>query len=151
MLLTLTGVPADASATPLAEIPARVHIAVDGLTPRTALPRGKFPARVNAMPDGAPIERGGRPASGIGLFANSRVEVRADGLFKRFKATPIATGNAPVRYRVYADRALVAEAAAGGAIDADVRGARVVELVAVASPGSARPPMIAWSDAKLTR
>lgn len=151
MLLTLTGVPADASATPLAEIPARVHIAVDGLTPRTALPRGKFPARVNAMPDGAPIERGGRPASGIGLFANSRVEVRADGLFKRFKAIPIATGNSPVRYRVYADRALVAESATGKAIDADVRGARVIELVALASSGSGRPPMIAWSDAKLTR
>jgi len=140
-------------------MPARVNIAADGLTPETALAMGKFPARIATAPDGTPLAGGGRTfAHGIGLFANSRIEVRAGGDFRRFVATPLVLGgDRPVRFRVYADRKLVKEvsvapAQAAQPIDADVAGAGIVELVALAPQGgTGRPPMIGWGDAALRR
>uniref|UniRef100_UPI0035CB9A90 NPCBM/NEW2 domain-containing protein n=1 Tax=uncultured Sphingomonas sp. TaxID=158754 RepID=UPI0035CB9A90 len=153
VLLRLNGTPADPNATFLAETPARVNVAVDGLDQATALPMGQFPVRIGTAPDGTPLPG----AKGIGAFANSRLEVRADGKFRRFAAAPVVlSGALPVRFRVYADRKLVKEIVAAptraaGAIDVDVTSAKIVELVAVAPSGTARPPMIAWGDARLLR
>jgi alpha-galactosidase len=158
MLLRIAGTLADPAITPLDMMPARVNIAADGLTPETALAMGKFPARIAAAPDGTPLVGAGRAfAHGIGLFADSRIEVRADRAFRRFTATPLVLGGTrPVRFRVYADRKLVRELAVspGGTpqpIDADVAGAGIVELVALSGGATGRPPMIGWADAALRR
>ncbi|WP_069203231.1 NPCBM/NEW2 domain-containing protein [Sphingomonas panacis] len=159
VLLRVEGTPADPDTVPLDEMPARVNIAVDGLSPATALPMGQFPARINTAPDGTPLSVNGKHfAKGIGLFANSRVELRASGQFHRFVATPLVlSGAQPVRFRVYADRKLVAETSVTPslephAIDADVTGAKVVELVAEGpNDPRVRPAMIAWGAAGFKR
>ncbi|WP_242146185.1 NPCBM/NEW2 domain-containing protein [Sphingomonas sp. BAUL-RG-20F-R05-02] len=159
VLLRVAGRPADPSTTFLDEMPARVNIAADGLTPETALAMGKFPARIANAPDGTPLVAAGKAFThGIGLFANSRIELRAGGDFRRFVAIPVVLGSKrSVRFRVYADRKLVREvsvtpAQAPQPIDANVAGANIVELVAVAaSGGTGRPPMIGWGNAALRR
>jgi len=159
VLLRVTGISADPATTLLEEMPARVNIAADGLTAETALAMGKFPARIATASDGTPLAANGQSfAHGIGLFANSRVEVRTGHDFRRFVATPLVLGGGqPVRFRVYADRKLVKEVAVAPSqtpqpIDADVTGADIVELVALAGEGgTARPPMIGWANAALRR
>jgi hypothetical protein len=152
VLLRVQGTPSDTAATFLADMPGRVNVAVDGLTQATALPMGQFPARVGAAPDGTILK-----TNGIGAFANSRLEVRADGAFHRFVTVPtVLSGGQSVRFQVYADRKLVGEVSgsttrAAPPIDVDIASARIVELVAVTNVGKARPPMIAWGNARLMR
>lgn len=160
VLLRVEGTAADPDATFLDEMPARVNVAVDGLTQATALPMGQFPARIGMAPDGTPLRAQGRLLHrGIGAFANSRLEIRTAGTFRRLIVTPaVLNGTQPVRFRVYADRKLVNEVGvlpdvAPMPIEVAVSSARIVELVAVAQSGTAgrtaRPPMIAWGDARL--
>ncbi len=155
-LLRVTGTPADPGAVPLDAMPARIHVAVDGLSRANALPMGRFPARVGATPDGAPLIAGGQPVGGIGVFANSRLEVHADRAFSRLVATPrVLGGTGPVRFQVYADRRLVQEVSAApgkaASIVADIRFASVVELVTRQPSNGGRPPMVAWSAARMVR
>ena len=154
-LLRIDGVPADSAVTYLDEMPARVNVAVDGLSPDTALPMGQFPARVGVAPDGTPLPSDAtQPSRGIGMFANSRLEIRADGKFHRLVLTPVVLeGSQPVRFLVYADRKLVREivttrSTAGRPTDLAVKDAQIVELVAIAKASGGRPPMIAWANAK---
>ncbi|MEJ0061544.1 MAG: NPCBM/NEW2 domain-containing protein [Terricaulis sp.] len=157
IMLRVEGTPADARISYLDEMPARINVAVDGLGD-AALPAGWTPARIGVAPDGAPLSLGGETiAKGIGLFANSRLEIRADGQFQRFIATPaVLNGASPVRFQIYADRRLVQDATitpggAATAIEADLSGASILELVATATQGEGLPPMIAWSNARLER
>lgn len=156
-LFRLKGTPEDADAVWLDEMPGRINVAVDGIG-NHSLSEGWVPARVAVAPDGSAfVSEGTRFAKGIGLFANSRVEIRTESEFDEFDASPLVlNGSGPVRFLVYADRKLVAEttveAGAAGEISADISAAQVVELVAIASSVSGeRPPMIAWADAKLQR
>lgn len=158
VLLRVQGTPADPDASFLDEMPARVNVAVDGLTRTTTLPRGQFPARIGMAPDGTPLRAHGQVwARGIGAFANSRLEIRADGAFRRLVVTPaVMGGTQPVRFRVYADRRLVRElkispAASPVPLEAAIPSAKIVELVAIAASGTAPPPMIVWGDARLLR
>jgi len=158
ILLRVAGKPADANAAWLDEMPARVNVAVDGLTQATALPMGQFPVRIGTAPDGSPLrtDGAGRPR-GIGAFANSRLEIRADRAFRRFVVTPaVLNGRHPVHFRVYADRKLVRDVVAGPTqaavpIDVDVASVSIVELVALSPRGTARPPMITWGNARFIR
>lgn len=155
-LLRVIGTLDDAAAVPLDAMPAHIHVAVDGLSQADALPMGRFPARIGATPDGAPLIARGRPVGGIGVFANSRLEVRADRAFARFVAKPrVVSGTAPVRFQVYADRRLVQEVSVApgkaGSIAADIRSASVVELVARQPSGDGKPPMVAWSEGRMVR
>jgi len=158
ILLRVAGTPGDPDAVWLDEMPARINVAVDGLTQATALPMGQFPARIGTAPDGTPLHGEGAGASrGIGAFANSRLEIRADRAFRRFEVTPaVLSGHHSVRFRVYADRKLVKDVVAGPAqtavpIEVDVSSAKIVELVALAPGGVARLPMIAWGSARFMR
>jgi hypothetical protein len=158
MLLRMSGTPINPSAIFLDEMPARVNVAVDGLDRVTALPQGWVPARIAAAPDGSPLQMGAtRFDKGIGLFANSRLEVRTDKAFDSFSATPaILSGSGPVRFSVYADRRLVKEilvvpGAKADQLFAKVAKATVVELVATAAESAGHPAMIAWADATLKR
>lgn len=153
VLLVAQGTPVLKGGMYLDEMPARINVAASGTLPAE---RDWVPARANAAPSGAPLAAGGkRYDNGIGVLVNSRLEVRLDGEFKRFRATPGALDGAggtatPVRYRVYGDGKLRGEASttATAALNVDVTGVRTLELVAEA-PGSAFA--VAWLDAKVTQ
>lgn len=150
MLLTAEGTPAERDSLYLDEMPARVNVAVTGTVPAG---RNWVPAQASAAPSGAPLNAGGkRYDHGLGVLANSRLEIRIDAQFKRFRATPaaLARGGPVVHYRVYGDGILRGETrtADAGAIDVDIAGARTLELVAQA-PGAELA--VAWLDARVTR
>ena len=153
----MKGTPEDPDAVWLDEMPGRINVAVDGIG-NHSLPEGWVPARVAVAPDGSAfVSEGTSFAKGIGLFANSRVEIRTDSEFEQFDASPLVLGGSgEVRFLVYADRKLVGESTVdtgtSGKISADISSAKVVELVAIASSvGGERPPMVAWADGKLRR
>ncbi len=131
---------------------------------------GEFPqyggwggAQADRAPYGQPIRIAGTSFdSGIGVLANARLEVRNAG-FDHFSALVGVDDSAPrgaarVSFAVYGDGRLLARSPvrtagqAGWRIDADVRGVRIVELVARAAPGRAAPPAtpVAWAEAALT-
>lgn len=168
VMLKVKGTPILAEGMLLSEITARIHVAADGLpvysTPRD--PQGGTP-RADAAPDGQPLRIDGHEyRHGIGVHANSRLEVHAKGEFSRFSAQVGLLEGAPrdagkVRFRVYGDGRLLFESPAISATDAAlpvdvaVSGSQVLELVAqwVASghqaPGPALPPAVAWGEAQL--
>lgn len=150
MLLVVKGTPALENGMYLSEMPARINVADGG-----ALPPGKHwvAAQANAAPSGRPLSVGGKAAdNGLGVMVNSRLEVRLDKEFRRFRATAGAldAGAAPVRYRVYGDGKLLAEASEAGTaeLDVGVGGVQTLELVA---EGSGAGQALAWADARLER
>ena len=149
-LLVVKGTPALKDGMYLDEMPARINVAVGG-----SLPRGKewVPAQANAAPSGAPLAIGGRVIdNGVGVLVNSRLEVRLDKAFERFRATAGALDvvGKGVSYRVYGDGRLLGEVhtAGVGELNVGVAGVQTLELVAEA-PGDAFA--VAWADARLER
>lgn len=167
----------------LSELPGRVNPAVDGLVEPEADPlvhRGTLPwqgtrgdgrhpqyggwggARADATPYAQTLKVGGETfANGIGVLANSRMEVRNDG-FRQFSARVGIDDSArdrktPVRFSVYGDGRLLTQTeplAYGGApttIVADITGVAVVELVARGEPGARFPDPVTWGEAVLDR
>jgi len=167
----------------LSEQPGSVNPADDGVvTPepdplvhRAALPwlgthgAGDYPryagwggARVNRTPHDAPLRVGGASMPhGLGVLANSRLEVRNAG-YKTFRTRvgiddSTAEAKRSVTFAVYGDGRLLATSkpvtARDGAqeLTADVNGVRIIELVAKSS-GSGEAPIFAdWGEAALTR
>lgn len=166
----------------LSEMTGRINVAEDGIRIPEPDPEafrtsswgstqggGDWPVYAGwggAQPDASPYSTGlaiGTHgfATGIGILANSRMEVRANGEFKHFTAevgVDNATRNraANVQFFVYGDGRLIAKtpAVAFGAapvkIDADVSGVKIVELVARSSL-AADPVAVTWGDAALLR
>lgn len=167
----------------LSEQPGSVNPAVEGVeTPendplvhRAPLPwfgthrSGDFPryggwggARVNRTPYDQPMFVGGSAlANGIGVLANSRLEVRNAG-YRAFRAkvgvddSTTVKGRA-VTFAVYADGKLVAHSKpialgeAAQTLSAPVAGAKIVELVA-SSPGAGGSRLsVDWGEAALLR
>jgi hypothetical protein len=150
MLLVAKGRPELKTGVYLSEMPARINVAESG-----SLPAGQkwVPAQANAAPSGAPLNIGGKVYdNGLGVLVNSRLEVRLDKAFGRFRVTPGALDSAAeaVSYRVYGDGKLLSEARIGraGELDVDVTGVQTLELVAEA-PGAAFA--VAWADARVER
>lgn len=150
MLLVVKGSPALENSIFLSEMPARINVAEAG-----ALPSGKrwVAAQANAAPSGAPLNIGGKVYdNGLGVMVNSRLEVRLDREFRRFLVMPGAldAGATGVRYRVFGDGRLLAEAGSARAAElvADVSGVQTLELVAE-GPGSGSA--VAWADARVER
>ena len=118
-----------------------------------------------AEPDRAPYGKGlsvGRKTydTGIGILANSRLEVRNAG-FRRFVAQVGVNdtgqpGGAAVVFEVWGDGRLLTRSQpmafgqAAAPIAADVAGVRIVELVARGGGGD-RPQPATWADAALLR
>lgn len=165
----------------LSEQPGSVNPAVDGVIVPEAEPLvyrpvfwagthggGERPryggwggAQADATPYGLELGVGGkRFDTGIGVLADSRLEVRNAG-HRRFSALVGVDDSArdrsqPVSFEVYGDGKLLARSRpmrfgeAPVALTADVRGARLVELVA-RSPKPVRfPDPVTWGDAALT-
>jgi hypothetical protein len=168
----------------LSETPGDVNPAVDGVTApqpdptihralapwgggtRGAGPRPIYAGWGGAQPDATPYGRelqlaGTRYAKGLGILANSRLEVRNHG-YARLTTTvgvddSAADGTTPARFEVYGDGRLLAASrplrrgAAPQELVVDVRGSRIVELVARAKGGIGEQLPVAWGDVALRR
>ncbi|UUL84152.1 NPCBM/NEW2 domain-containing protein [Sphingomonas qomolangmaensis] len=100
--------------------------------------------------------------TGLGVLTGSRMEVRNNG-FARFTASvgvddSSDAATAGVRFEVYGDGKLLARSRpmrfgeAAQPLSADVKGVRIVELVARATGGDARnPAAVVWADAAMVR
>lgn len=166
----------------LSEVPSDVNPAEDGIRTPEGDPTihhelspwggskgpGDFPqyagwggAQADRTPFGRPLRlRGKVHDTGIGVLANSRLEVRNRGQ-ARFSATVGIDDSATARgrtvvFEVYGDGQLLARSgavaldAAPVTIEADIRGRRLIELIARAdsAPDAALP--VVWGDARLT-
>ncbi|MGK6324352.1 NPCBM/NEW2 domain-containing protein [Sphingomonas sp. DT-51] len=168
----------------LSETPGDVNPAVDGVTApqpdptihRALAPwgggtRGTGPRPIyagwgGAQPDATPYGRelqlaGTRFAQGLGVLANSRLEVRNHD-YTRLTATvgvddSATDGDTAARFEIYGDGRLLAASRAlrRGAVpqplSADVRGAKIVELVVRAKGGIAEQLPVSWGDAAFHR
>jgi hypothetical protein len=142
----------------LSEMPARVRVVQDGAEALPDALRSTWvPVQADAAPSGAPLALEGHPVEdGIGALVNSRLAVRLDGGFRRFRAragrmdTPVlGAGPGAITYRIYGDGRLLFERTAAGAvgIDVPVQGVRTLEMAAVAAGGA--PAVIVWGEAEL--
>lgn len=165
VMLKVSGTPVDADGRLLSSMTGRIHVAADGLQgqgPRADA--GQVP-RADVAPGGGRLRVAGIGYDyGIGIHADSRLEVRSAGEFTRFSAraglqqdrNSIAGGK--VVFRVYGDTALLyqSDPVDGGdvavEIDIPVAGVEVLELViaTVDPPHPGQPtPVAAWADARL--
>jgi hypothetical protein len=163
-LLRVVGKPLHVRSSYLGEIPARINIAVDGerYLGKGALPASWVPARVDYAPSGAPlIVNGEVHRHGIGVLANSRIELDAGEEYRQLRILPavLDPANSPtVTFRVYGDGKLLwqrVEPPTGKPQPAEIAigGVKTIELVAEADDAvvGAIPAMVAWADAAVTR
>lgn len=167
----------------LSEMPGRVNPAVDGVTTRQPDPyifryqtwgstrgNGAHPqyagwggAQTDATPFGQSLGIGGKPYdSGIGVLANSRLEVRNNGAatFTAEVGVDDSTLNTKqaVTFAVYGDGKLLAKSAPKAygdkpeTLTVPVKGVKIVELVATAATAAnAQPVVVTWGNAALIR
>lgn len=167
----------------LSEIPGAINVAVDGtvrpeLDPtihrmidpwsgsRSAGARAQYAgwggAQADATPYGQTLQIAGQAFdSGLGVLANSRLQVRNDGGHGVLQATvgvddSAASADQSVRFYVYGDGKLLAESAAmrlgdqGQALTANVAGRKVIELVVRDAQAGARQPLVVtWGEVRL--
>ena len=146
----------------LSEMTGRTNAAVDGtraVNPDVTAASGG--PRADLTPQGKAISLAGQPQPyGIGIQANSRLEVLAQRQFTRFTAMAgvddsSADANGKVVFRVYGDRKLLFESAplkrgvAPVAIDVAVSGVDILELVAEGGTSEGRSLVTAWGGARL--
>ncbi|MEO7496532.1 MAG: NPCBM/NEW2 domain-containing protein [Massilia sp.] len=161
-LLLVKGSPALGTGLYVSEMPGRIEIAADGRAGlASALQPSWVAAQVNAAPSGAPLAlEGARFANGLGVLANSRLALRLDREFARFRATvgeldetrDKATARTLV-YRVYGDGKLLAQTSSAGMarIDVAVKDVSSLTLSVENSAPAASPVAVAWADARLER
>ena len=164
MLVKVSGTAATGNATGLSEATGRIHVAVDGLPTYSAKPAEvSGTPRADATPYGKRLSVGGRGFDyGIGIHANSRLEVRAGKDFTRFTAVVGVddSGNLArekVTFWVYGDgKPLFASKPmvrgdAPAQINVQVANVEVIELVAIADgiEKGRLAPVVAWADAQL--
>ncbi|MGY2734498.1 NPCBM/NEW2 domain-containing protein [Sphingomonas sp. UYP23] len=119
-------------------------------------------AQADSSPYGETLQVAGRRfTTGIGTLANSRLEVRNAG-FATFSALVGFDDSArdrsqPVRFMVYGDGKLLGQSApmrfgeAPASLKVDVRGAKIIELVARTPQPMRFPDPVSWSEAALLR
>jgi len=184
LIFEANGTPARAGGVYLSEIPGRVNPAVDGVATPQADPfihrmvspwggthgRGDLPmytgwggAMADATPYGRTLQVNGKTfTSGIGVLANSRLEVRTASE-RRFEARvgvddSSASRSGAVTFSVYGDGKLLASSRpvrfgdAAVPLSANISGVRIVELVARdAVKGEAGPAVVTWGEAALMK
>lgn len=119
-------------------------------------------AQADAEPYGGPLQVAGeKMVSGIGILAGSRLEVRNDGRYRTFSASvgvndTSRASDIPAQFLVYGDGRLLAQSApvtfgsAAVPLKVDVRGIRIVELVAKRLKPGSEPVSVTWGGAALT-
>ncbi|GAO53059.1 NPCBM/NEW2 domain-containing protein [Novosphingobium sp. MD-1] len=183
LIFTARGTRLLANGVYLSEQPGSVNPAVDGV--RTPQPdplvhraplqwqgtrgKGDFPryggwggARVDRTPFDQPQRIAGQwLGNGIGVLANSRLEVRSGG-YRQFRARvgiddSAAPDAAPVTFLVYGDGRLLARSRPlrrgepAQPLSADIAGVRIVELVTRQASASAADIPVNWGEAALLR
>lgn len=167
----------------LSEMPGRVNPAVDGVVipqPDPTIHRmitpwggttdtGEPPAYTGwggAQADATPYRQalridGRMYETGLGVLANSRLEVRADGQFRRFIAEigvddSTLDADDAVTFSVYGDGKLLATSKparfgqTAQALSANIAGVKIVELVARGnSARNKAPTVVTWGNAAL--
>lgn len=146
----------------LSEMTGRISVAVDGIpaiNPEVTAASGG--PRADHTPQGRRISLAGvQHAHGIGIQSNSRLEILASKQFSRFTALAGVDDSSPDRpggvvFRVYGDGKLLFESsplrrgATPVAVDVDVSGVGVLELVAERTGRTAHASPVAWADARL--
>ena len=165
-------------------MPARIYMAADGIRALQADPQVHRPVHLDSnsrgtgprsalagwgapRADSTPYNnelriRGGVFSSGIGVLADSRLQIKADHQFKLFSARvglddSTLERSTRVRFEVYGDGRLLAKSSDLGFADpafdlaAAVSGVDTIELV-VREIGTGRAPtVVAWGSAALTR
>lgn len=168
----------------LSEMPARLYVAADGIRALAADPQihrpvpedggtrgtGPRPAlagwggpRADSTPYNNELRiRGTAYSSGIGALADSRLQIKADGEFRRFSAQvgmddSSQERSTKVRFEVYGDGHLLTQSAELGfadpafAVSTDVSGIRVIEIVAREVGRGRAPTLVTWAAAALSR
>lgn len=155
-LLLVRGQPLRPGHAYVSELPARVRVLEDGSAVLSTAQAARWvPVQANAAPSGKPLTlRGAAVAEGLGVLAGSRLALRLDGEFARFRsrvgATQAKAGS--LGYRVIADGKVLFERSGAGAVDVDVavEGVKTLELQ-VTQGGPARVTQVAWAGAELVR
>ncbi|QNE04511.1 NPCBM/NEW2 domain-containing protein [Croceicoccus marinus] len=165
----------------LSEMPGRINVAEEGIDfpePDPMIHRAIVPwqntrsngerprytgwggARADSSPYGQMLRIADQEfLTGIGVLANSRLEVRGDG-FRRFSAMVGRDDSGPddgsrVRFEVHGDGKLLGASEWMGLADpakplsVDTGGAAIVELVVRGDGKAARPVPVTWGDAAL--
>ncbi|MEP6906761.1 MAG: NPCBM/NEW2 domain-containing protein [Pseudoxanthomonas sp.] len=146
----------------LTEMLGRINVAADGVikvnpdvTADSGGPRADF------TPQGRKISLAGDPQDhGIGIQADSRLEILSRGEFSRFTAVvgvddSSADIDRRVIFRVYGDKKILFESnplrrgVMPAKLDISVAGVQILELVAEADNTSSLPLVVAWANAKL--
>lgn len=166
----------------ISEIPGLVNVAADGVQQSELDPTirrgvsewsgsassGEWPiysgwggAQSDASPHGTPLSVLGQGfASGVGIYSNSRLEVRADANFTWFSAEVGVDDSSrnrkdPVVFEVYGDGRLLASSPQirfgdkAMSLKAEVSGVNVIELVVRNGINVRLPVSIAWGSAML--
>jgi hypothetical protein len=160
-MLKLVGKPLAGKGVFLSEMTGRINAAVDGarvVNPDVTAASGG--PRADLTPQGKAISLAGQPRPyGIGIHANSRLEILAQRQFNRFTAVAgvddsSVDANGKAVFRVYGDRKLLFESAplkrgvAPVAIDVDVSGVDILELTAESGKSDGPPLVTAWGRAR---
>jgi len=168
----------------LSELPGRINVAHDGVVHPQADPlihrminpwegttnagsRPVYAGYGGAMADQSPygetlLVNGAPFASGIGILANSRLEVKNDGEFETFEASVGVDDNTrntaqPIVFEVYGDGRLLTKSLplafnkAAQTIRASIAGVKIVELVARQAGGRENPASVVWGSARMVR
>jgi alpha-galactosidase len=155
-LLLVRGQPLRPGHAYVSELPARVRVLEDGAAALSTAQAAKWvPVQANAAPSGQPLRlQGTAVADGLGVLAGSRLSLRLDGEFGRFRSRAGAVGTqaGTLGYRVIADGKVVFERSSAGTVDVDlaVNGVKTLELL-VTQGGQARVTEVAWAGAELVR
>ncbi len=183
LIFTAEGAHQLKNGTYLSEMPGRVNPAVDGITTRQADPyifrfqtwgstrgNGAHPqyagwggAQADYTPFGQTMAVGGKfYETGVGVLANSRLEVRNNGAttFSADVGVDDSTldTSRPVTFAVYGDGKLLAKSAPKAygekaePLTAAVKGVKIIELVASnAGAANVQPTVVTWGNAALTK
>jgi len=183
VILRVKGRPQLSSGIYLSEMPARLYVAADGIhalqpdpqihrpvdmgdgTTRGTGPRPALAGWGGPRADSTPYNnelrlRGKTYDSGIGALANSRLQVKTDGQFRRFSAEvgmddSSLERSTRVRFQVYGDGRLLARSPALGAddapftLEATVTGVQTLELVAREIGKGSAVSIVTWGEAAL--
>ena len=142
--------------------PVPLSTGTHGTGPRPALAGWGGP-RADSTPYNQELRiRGTAYASGIGALANSRLQIKADAEFKRFSAQvglddSSRERSTKVRFEVYGDGRLMSQSPdlkfedPAFALNTDVSGIKVIEIVAREIGLGRAPTIVTWAAAALSR
>jgi hypothetical protein len=160
VMLKVSGTPLDPAGHLLTEMTGRIHVAADGLQGQGTQADPAAIPHADATPAGEPLRIAGTSyRHGVGIHADSRLEVLAGRRFSRFTSEAGVQHGArgSVVFRVYGNARLLYESRplrdgeAPARIDVPLQGVEVLELVADAIDGAAGTPtpVVAWGDPRL--